>query len=75
VTGDTTYGTAENIVAVEDQNVRGYVSLPDFGQRTPFYGASRFPTILRATSTAAPKARCFGDGKPRLHRRRRGLSR
>jgi hypothetical protein len=42
VTGDTTYGTVENIVAVEDQNVRAYVPLPDFDQRTPFYGASRF---------------------------------
>ena len=42
VTGDTTYGTVENIVDVEDQNVRAYVPLPDFDQRTPFYGASRF---------------------------------
>jgi transposase len=42
VTGDTTYGTVENIVAVEDQGVRAYVPLPDFDQRTPFYGASRF---------------------------------
>jgi transposase len=42
VTGDTTYGTIENIVAVEDQNVLAYVPLPDFDRRTPFYGASRF---------------------------------
>jgi hypothetical protein len=42
VTGDTAYGTVENIVEVEDQNVRAYVPLPDFDQRTPFYGASRF---------------------------------
>jgi transposase len=42
VTGDTTYGTVENIVEVEDQNVRAYVPLPDFDQRTPFYGSSRF---------------------------------
>jgi hypothetical protein len=41
-TGDTTYGTVENIVGVEDQNVRAYVPLPDFDQRPPFYGASRF---------------------------------
>jgi hypothetical protein len=41
VTGDTTYGTVENIVGVEDQNVRAYVPLPDFDQRTPFFGASR----------------------------------
>jgi transposase len=42
VTGDTTYGTVENIVEVEDQQIHAYVPLPDFDQRTPFYGASRF---------------------------------
>ena len=42
VTGDTTYGTVENIVAVEDQFIRTYVPLPDFDRRTPFFGASRF---------------------------------
>lgn len=42
ITGDTTYGTVENIVEVEDQKIRAYVPLPDFDQRTPFYGASRF---------------------------------
>ena len=42
VTGDTTYGTVENIVAVEDQGLRAYVPLPDFDQRTPYYGASHF---------------------------------
>jgi transposase len=42
VTGDTTYGTVENIVATEDQGIRAYVPLPDFDQRTPFYGASKF---------------------------------
>jgi len=42
VTGDTTYGTVENIVEVEDQKISAYVPLPDFDQRTPFYGASHF---------------------------------
>ncbi len=42
VTGDTTYGTVENIVDVEDQKIHAYVPLPDFNQRTPFYGASHF---------------------------------
>jgi hypothetical protein len=42
VTGDTTYGTIENIVAVEDQGIRAYVPLPDFDERTPYYGASKF---------------------------------
>jgi hypothetical protein len=34
VTGDTTYGTAENIVAVEDQGIRAYVPLPNFDVRS-----------------------------------------
>jgi transposase len=41
-TGDTTYGTVENIVGVEDQQIRAYVPRPDFDQRTPLYGAARF---------------------------------
>jgi transposase len=41
-TGDTTYGTMENIVALEQQHVRAYVPLPDFDQRTPFYGKQAF---------------------------------
>ena len=37
ITGDTTYGTAENIQAVEDAGIRAYVPLPNW-DRTPFYG-------------------------------------
>jgi transposase len=40
--GDTTYGTIENIVALEDANIRAYMPLPDFDRRTPFYGKQRF---------------------------------
>jgi transposase len=41
-TGDTTYGTIENVVALEQQHVRAYMPLPDFDQRTPFYGKQAF---------------------------------
>jgi transposase len=40
--GDTTYGTAANIRALEDAGIRAYVPLPDFDERTPHYGASHF---------------------------------
>jgi hypothetical protein len=40
--GDTTYGTAENIRALDEAGIRAYVPPPDFDHRTPFYGASRF---------------------------------
>jgi hypothetical protein len=43
VTGDTTYGTVENIVAVEDAGIRAYVPLPDWGSRRPaFFGQDDF---------------------------------
>ena len=42
VTGDTTYGTLENIVAVEDAGIRAYVPLPDFDHRTAFFGRNQF---------------------------------
>ena len=34
VTGDTTSGTTENIVAIEDAGIRAYVPVPDFDHRT-----------------------------------------
>jgi hypothetical protein len=42
VTGDTTYGTVDNIVALEHEHIRAYVPFPDFDQRTPFYGQREF---------------------------------
>ena len=41
-TGDTTYGTVDNIVALEHEHMRAYVPLPDFDQRTSFYGQREF---------------------------------
>jgi hypothetical protein len=56
VIGDTTYGTVENIVSIEDQGIHAYVPLPDFDQRTPFYGASRF-----TYDSERDEYRCPGD--------------
>ncbi|MBA2443975.1 MAG: transposase [Nocardioidaceae bacterium] len=42
VTGDTTYGTVENIVAVEDAGIQAFFPLPDFDHRCPFYGKDKF---------------------------------
>jgi hypothetical protein len=41
-TGDTTYGTVDNIAALEHEHIHAYVPLPDFDQRTPFYGQREF---------------------------------
>ena len=42
VVADTTYGTAENIGALEAAGIRAYVPLPDFEARTPYYGTGHF---------------------------------
>ncbi|GAC1658390.1 MAG: hypothetical protein NVS4B3_25750 [Gemmatimonadaceae bacterium] len=42
VIGDTTYGTAENIREVEESGIRAYVPLPDWEQRTPYFGSALF---------------------------------
>lgn len=42
VVGDTTYGTMENIRALEDDGIRAYVPLADCQARSSFYGTSRF---------------------------------
>jgi len=42
VTGDTKYGTIENIKAIEDAHIRAYVPLPDWEHKTPYYGPAQF---------------------------------
>jgi transposase len=42
VTGDTKYGTIQNIKALEDAGIRAYVPLPDWEHMTPFFGPAKF---------------------------------
>jgi hypothetical protein len=42
VTGDTKYGTLQNIKALEDAGIRAYVPLPDWEHKTPLYGPAKF---------------------------------
>ena len=42
ITGDTKYGTIENIKAVEDAYIRAYVPLPDWEHKTSYYGPAQF---------------------------------
>ena len=41
-TGDTTYGTVDNIVTLEHEHIHAYVPLPDFDHRTSYYGKHEF---------------------------------
>jgi transposase len=42
ITGDTKYGTAENIMAIEREGIRAYVPLPDFEHRSPYFSQRDF---------------------------------
>ena len=48
VTGDTTYGTIENIKALEDAGIRAYVPLPDWEHQRPYFGPAQFSGFRRA---------------------------
>lgn len=42
VTGDTKYGTAENVTAIEAAGIRAYIPLPDWDARSLLFGKQRF---------------------------------
>ena len=42
VTGDTVYGTVENIAALEQEHMRAYVPLPDYESRASLYSKQAF---------------------------------
>ncbi len=42
VTGDTKYGTIQNIKAIEDAGIRAYVPLPDWEHQRPYFGPAQF---------------------------------
>jgi hypothetical protein len=42
VTGDSAYGTVENLAAVEKMGIRAYVALRGAGQGRPFFGKDEF---------------------------------
>ena len=56
VTGDTKYGTVENITAIEHQWIRAYVPLSEVGQRAGRFGGQDF-----VYDPAADTYRCPGD--------------
>src|SRR5215213_5207531 len=71
VTGDTTYGTTENIVAVEDAGTRAYVPLRDFDHRTPFFGRDRFIYDARHDVYHCPSGQVLGFRKHKYTERTR----
>ena len=65
MTGDTKYGTVENIVAIEDQRIRAYVPLSEVGQRPGLFaghglrlrrGGRHLPLPRRARRCASSRS-------------------
>jgi len=55
VTGDTKYGTIENIKALEDAGIRAYVPLPDWEERYAVWSASHFRYEAQADQYRCPQ--------------------
>jgi len=61
VTGDSKYGTTENVVAIEDQRIRAYVPLSEAGRRPGLFADTDF-----TYDAAADVYRCPGDATLRF---------
>ena len=59
VIADTTYGTAENIREIEQSGIRAYVPLPDWDQRTPYFGPSLFTYDAERDIYRCPQGRRY----------------
>jgi len=55
MTGDTKYGTIENIRALEDAGIRAYVPLPDWEERYEVWSASHFRYEAQADQYRCPQ--------------------
>ena len=55
MTGDTKYGTIENIKAMEDQGIRAYVPLPNWEERYEVWSASHFRYEAQADQYRCPQ--------------------
>jgi transposase len=55
VTGDTKYGTIENIKVIEDQGIRTYVPLPNWEERYEVWSASHFRYEPQADQYRCPQ--------------------
>src|SRR2546421_3991687 len=55
VTGDTKYGTIENIKALEDAGIRAYVPLPDWEHQRPYFGPAQFRSEAQADQYRCPQ--------------------
>lgn len=60
VSADGKYGTAENVSAIEQANVRAFVALHEAGADPPSLAGRTSPTTRKGTSTSARPERSYG---------------
>ncbi len=63
VTGDTTYGSVENIVAVEDEGIRAYVPLPETDKNSPLFRRRDFTWDEEREGYICPQGELLGFSK------------
>jgi transposase len=70
VTGDSAYGTVENIAAIEKTGIRAYMALKGAGQGRPFFGKDEFAYDPKRDLYTCPSGELL---MPRTHNVARGL--
>ena len=80
VTGDTAYGTTENIAAIERAGIRAYVPLTGVGKARPYFSKEEFAydpqrgsLHLSGRATTAPAGEQQGQASDRLQGEDRNL--
>lgn len=63
VTGDTTYGTVENVVAIEDEGTRAYVPLPETDKNSPLFKRRDFTWDEQREGYICPQGELLGFSK------------
>jgi transposase len=71
-TGDTTDATIENIVALEQAGIRAYLPLPDFDQRSPFFGKGAFTYDRERDVSSCPQGELLPFRRNRYTENARG---
>jgi hypothetical protein len=62
-TGDTTYGTMENIAALEREGIHAYLPLPDWEQQTGYYGPRQFTYDAEHDLSVCPQGQPLRPGR------------
>ncbi len=63
VTGDTTYGTVANVVAVENEGIRAYMPLPETDKNSPLFKRRDFKWDDEREAYICPQGEVLGFSK------------